>query len=151
MPITRTIVAALVVWLALPVPIVLRIRLQSSGASAADVQRVADAFRRGFYSDSTVTAPAETLDVRRISTVPRDSASWRRTGTTVLLDGSVAATGDIVEVRLRTVNLLMQTLTVPETVRVRREAIDSTLAATGHTYASVLARRFGNRVRSSGR
>jgi len=84
MPVIRIILAALIVSLAPPVPIVLRFLLRSSGANAADVQRVEGAIRRGFYSDSTVIPPAETLDVGRAAAVPYDlpNARVRRSAAT---------------------------------------------------------------------
>jgi len=142
-PAIRLLLAALVVCLSAPVPVRLRVRLRSAGVSLSEVEQMSAALRRGFYADTNVVAPAESLGVA--STFPLDSAARRRMGRSVLLDGSVATVGDLAEVHMQLLDILIKPLTPIDTVRVKRTEIDSALTAAGHRYAAAIGRRFENR------
>jgi len=147
MPLLWAIAAALLLSLGKPVPINLRFFLPSSTASPQDLERVQSAFRRGFYSDSLVVPPAETLRYSRGVMPPYDSAARARTGTTVVVLGAVDTVQNRIEFRFRMANILTQPLTPPETLRVSRAFIESVLAEAGHRYAVILAQRFSRRGR----
>ena len=130
---------------AAPMPVALRFHLRPGDASTSDLEQVRAAVRRGFFSDSSVVSPADPPDIRRLDARPSDSTVRSPRGMTVIVDGSVAATGDRVEVQLRLLNVLAQPITRTDTLRFRRVALDSTLEAAGNAYAAALARRFSNR------
>lgn len=54
----------------------------------------------------------------------------------------MAATGPVLEVRLRLLNILTQPLASEDTVRLQRSEIESTFAARGRAYAVFLSQRF---------
>ena len=143
MPAIRLVLAALLVFLSAPVTVRLRVRLRSADAGTSEMQQMTAAIRRGFYSDTSLIAVPETLGVR--TTFPLDSATRRRVGRAMLLDGSVEKSGELVEVRMQLLDILMKPVTPLDTVRVKRTEVDSALAAAGHRYASAIARQFGNR------
>jgi len=145
MPVVIIVLAALVVAFAPPRPVNLKFHLRGSGATPADVERINAAFRRGFYSDSSVTPPAETLRARPVSSQPLDSATRARIGTIVVLDGFVRVTGTGVEVCTQLLNILTQPITEPDTIRVEGGALDSALALAGHKHAQAFTNRFGRR------
>jgi hypothetical protein len=145
MPVILIVLAWLAVSFAPPRPVNLRLHLHASGASSHDVERVSAAYRRGFYSNSSVTPPAETLH----TSLPLDSATRARIGMTVVVDGSVRVTDNHAEVCLQLLNILAQPITATDTVRVDRDALDSALAVTGHNHAQLLTDRFARRGPSS--
>jgi len=145
MPIIMVLLAALTAFVAPPLRVNLRFHLHDSGASPGDLLRVSAAFRRGFYSDSSVVPPADTLAARPVSSLPLDSATRARIGTTVVVDGSVRSTDNGVELCLQLLNILAQPITEPDTVRVHRAALDSALVLAGHRHAEVLVHRAGRR------
>lgn len=138
----RSVLAALVVTIVPPVPVALRFHVHSE--DPRDVTRVVAALGRGFYADSDVIAPAETLKAQ-VGSFLIDSAARRRRGTTIIVDGSIAERGELLEIRLGLLNILAQPMTAPETLRVRRESMDSVLETIGHKYASSIARRNARR------
>jgi hypothetical protein len=69
----------------------------------------------------------------------------------MLLDGSVATSGELVEVHMQLLDILTKPLTPIDTVRVKRTELDSALAAAGHRYAAAIGRRFGIRRPSNER
>jgi hypothetical protein len=112
------------------------------GATADDVAYISAALNRGFYADSIVVPPAETLHLDRRPLPMPDSARWERIGHTVLVRGSVGATDPVLEVRLRLVDLLMKPLGSDDTVRLQRAEIESEFARRGRGYAVLLSQRF---------
>jgi hypothetical protein len=118
--------------LALPRAFRIRIRLDASHATSADSARVVTALTRGLYADTTAFPthrwPGDTLIPGRIP------------GSAVLM-GSVIADGTSIAVRLRVYNILAQVVAGPDSVRVAREQVDSTLAEMGRRYAQRLTPR----------
>jgi len=149
MPVILIVLAWLAVSFAPPRPVNLRLHLHASGASSHDVERVSAAYRRGFYSNSSVTPPAETLHAGLPTSLPLDSATRARIGMTVVVDGSVRVTDNHAEVCLQLLNILAQPITATDTVRVDRDALDSALAVTAHNHAQLLTDRFARRGPSS--
>ena len=145
MPIILVLLAALTAFVAPPLRVNLRFHLHDSAASPGDLQRVSAAFRRGFYSDSNVVPPAETLAARPVTSLPLDSATRARIGMTVVVDGSVRSTDNGIELCLQLLNILAQPITEPDTLRVDRTALDSALALAGHRHAEALVHRSGRR------
>ncbi len=126
-----------------PVRVALRVRVnEGPGATADDVARISAALNRGFYTDSIVVPPAETLHLDRQPLPMPDSARRERIGYTVLVRGSVGATGLFLEVRMRLVDLLMKPLGGEDTVRLQRAEIESEFAKRGRGYAVLLSERF---------
>jgi hypothetical protein len=126
-----------------PVRIGLTIRVhEAPGATADDAARVSAALERGFYADSVVVPPAETLHFDRPPIQMPDSAARERIGHRVIVRGSVGAIGPVLEVRLRLLNILAQPMGSEDTVRLQRSEIDSAFAAKGRAYAVSLSQRF---------
>jgi hypothetical protein len=96
----------------------------------------------GFYADSIVVPPAETLHLDRPPIQMPDSATRERIGRRVIVQGSVGAIGPFLEVRLRLLNILAQRLGAEDTVRLQRSEIESTFASKGRDYAIFLSQRF---------
>lgn len=137
--------AALTFFAALipPVRIALKVYVREGPAATADdAARVAAALKRGFYADSIVVPPAETLHLDKPPFQIPDSATRERIGHRVIIQGTVAATGPVLEVRLRLLNILTQPLASEDTVRLQRSEIESTFAARGRAYAVFLSQRF---------
>ena len=145
MPVLLIVLAGVLVAFAPPRPVNLKFHLHGSGASPADLEQINTAFRRGFYSNSSVTPPAETLSARPAASLPIDSARRARIGMIVVLDGFVRVTDTRVEVCTQLLNVLAQPITEPDTLHVDRSALNSALAVAGHKHADAFARRSGRR------
>lgn len=128
---------------AAPAPRPVFVRFTVAAASPEITARAIAALRRGLFSDSLIIQAPDSLRPRfgPDFKIPTDSLGRSLLPPVALVRGKITARSAEVDLCIVLLNTLTRPMSGPDSVRVRPEQLDSSLAAIGRRYAEVLAQQ----------